>query len=235
MPNDYLPKRDTELSLWLGNFITVAQANITLLAFLPADLMNLSNDNATFTGNVSQLNAAKETLKSATQNKNVARKKAVADARALARRVQSNAAVTPGLKSLLGLNPKTNKPGVVQPVTPTDLVADGYSNGVNELKWNRNGNHPSTVFLVEAQIGTATEFTQIGAVTAAKFTHSGVTPGMKVVYRVRARRRNVVSDPSNFATLYGATIESLNTWWTLLNTKKKIVLYKSLFAYFAFF
>ena len=80
MPTDYIPKRDTELSIWLGNFITVAQANITLLAFLPADLMNLSNDNATFTGDVAQLNTAKVQMKSATQNKNTARKKAVADA-----------------------------------------------------------------------------------------------------------------------------------------------------------
>ena len=204
MPTDYLPTRDTELSLWLGNFITVAQANITLLAFLPADLMNLSTDNATFTGDVAQLNSAKAQMKSATQNKNTARKKAVADARALARRVQSNPAVTPALKSSLGLNPKTNKPGVVQPVTPIGLVASGASNGVNELQWSRSGNHPSTVFLVEAQIGTAADFVQIGAPTATKFTHQNVTPGVKVVYRVRARRRNVVSAPSNVATLYGA-------------------------------
>ena len=205
MGNDYLPKRDTELSLWLGNFITVAQANITLLAFLPADLMNLSNDNATFTGDVAQLNTAKVQMKSATQNKNTARKKAVADARALARRVQSNPAVTPALKSSLGLNPKTNKPGVVQPVTPTGLTASGASNGVNELQWNRAGNHPSTVFLVEAQTGTNPDFVQIGAPTATKFTHSGVTPGVKVTYRVRARRRSTLSAPSNVATLYGSS------------------------------
>ena len=164
--------------------------------------MNLSNDNATFTGDVAQLNTAKVQMKSATQNKNTARKKAIADARALARRVQSNPAVTPALKSNLGLNPKTNKPGAVTPITPVGLMAEGYSNGVNELKWNRNGNHPSTVFLVEALIADAPDFVQIGGVTATKFTHSGVTPGQKITYRVVARRRNVYSDPSDVAVLY---------------------------------
>ena len=54
---------------------------------------------------------------------------------------------------------------------------------------------------------------QIGAPTATKFTHTGQTPGTEITYRVRARRRNVISSPSNIATLYktGATTAAAAT------------------------
>lgn len=91
---------------------------------------------------------------------------------------------------------------IIIPQTPTDLVASGTSDGINKLKFNRNGNKPKTVFLVEAKIGNATDFVIIGTSMKQTFEHKNQKPGVKVVYRIRAQRGDDYSDYSNTATVY---------------------------------
>jgi hypothetical protein len=43
----------------------------------------------------------------------------------------------------------------------------------------------------------------VDAVTATKYEHLGQTPGVRATYRIKARRRAVLSDPSNEAVIYG--------------------------------
>jgi len=43
----------------------------------------------------------------------------------------------------------------------------------------------------------------VDVTSATKFNHTGQTPGVKAVYRVRARRGTAVSEPSNEAVVYG--------------------------------
>jgi len=86
--------------------------------------------------------------------------------------------------------------------TPTDLVVSGASDGINKLKFNRNGNKPKTVFLVEAKIGNATDFVIIGTSMKQTFEHKNQKPGVKVVYRIRAQRGDDYSDYSNTVTVY---------------------------------
>lgn len=85
---------------------------------------------------------------------------------------------------------------------PSDLSVKGFSNGVNALKYNRNGNKHGTIFIIEARTGDATEYSIVGTTTKTTFEHKNQKPGVKVVYRVRAQRGDEISDPSNEAVVY---------------------------------
>lgn len=89
------------------------------------------------------------------------------------------------------------------PQTPLDLLAEGFSGGNNRLKFRRNGNRPQTIFIVEAKIGAAETFSIVGTTTKTTFLHKNQTPGVKIVYRVRAQRNDEFSDYSNSAIVYG--------------------------------
>ena len=101
-----------------------------------------------------------------------------------------------------GLDADDSTPSVVAPQTPTDLVVEGFSNGTNKLKFNRNGNKKNTVFIIEAKSGDAVDFVIVGTTTKTTFEHKNQKPGVKTVYRVRAQRGGDYSDYSNLATVY---------------------------------
>ena len=88
------------------------------------------------------------------------------------------------------------------PQTPLELLVEGFSNGNNNLKFKRSGNKPSTIFNIEAKIGSAADFVIIGSTTKTTWVHKNQTPGVKIVYRVRAQRGDDYSDYSNTATVY---------------------------------
>lgn len=87
--------------------------------------------------------------------------------------------------------------------TPTELSVEGFSNGSNKMKFKRSGNKPNTIFTIEAKTGGAASFVIVGTTTTTTFNHTNQTPGVKVVYRVRAQRGNGgFSEYSNEAIVY---------------------------------
>lgn len=87
--------------------------------------------------------------------------------------------------------------------TPTELSVEGFSNGSNKMKFKRSGNKVNTIFDVEAKIGDTADFVIVGTTTTTTFNHKNQTPGVKVVYRVRAHRGNSeFSEYSNEAIVY---------------------------------
>ena len=68
-----------------------------------------------------------------------------------------------------------------------------------------NGNPTATStgiqYVIEFMTGT-TAWTRIDAVTKRRYEHTGQTPGVPTFYRVSARRRNLLSLPSNEASVY---------------------------------
>ncbi len=106
--------------------------------------------------------------------------------------------------SVLGFDPPADSRSIVTPLAPTKLAAFGYSNGVNRLTFSGNNPAGSVTYVVFAKIGAATEYVLVGICTKQTFKHFGVTPGQLYQYRVRAQAaRNLVSDWSNEATVYG--------------------------------
>jgi hypothetical protein len=104
----------------------------------------------------------------------------------------------------LGFDPPAETRSIVTPLTPTDLAATGFSNGVNLLTFVGNNTPASVTYVVEAKIGDTAPYVIVGTCTKQSFRHTGVIPGQFYQYRVRAQAaRNLVSDWSNEAVVYG--------------------------------
>ena len=134
MSNGFLPDSDAALQTWLTTFLNVANANLAILGLTPGDLAALAGEQGTFSSQLVMVDTDKKALKAAVTSKEVTHKLIAANARALAKRIQGNAAITPALKAQLGLNPRNNKPGVdnagrARPATD----GDGRGHG-NELR-----------------------------------------------------------------------------------------------------
>jgi hypothetical protein len=103
----------------------------------------------------------------------------------------------------LGFDADDSTPSPIGVQTPTDLTAQGASNGTNSMKFNRNDNKKGTIFIIEAKIGAATDYVMVGTTTKTSFNHTGQKPGVKAMYRVRAQRGEQFSEYSNEAVVYG--------------------------------
>ncbi len=203
MPSeDYLPTIEQNRLAWFNNFVTVATANVTLLAFTPTDLTALNGNVGGYTTAVTISATTRTAYHAANKNKTAANKTVTANVRALVRRVQSNPAVTPALKTQLQINPRTTPRTKTAPIAPTALLASPDADGTNTLTWNGNGNKARTTYLIEAMIGSATTFAVVGDTTAQSFAHRGQTPGVTVTYRVTASRAKMRSAPSQTAAVY---------------------------------
>jgi hypothetical protein len=105
----------------------------------------------------------------------------------------------------LGFTPPDTTRTIVNPATPTNLGAVGFSNGTNQLDWVGNNPSGSVVYAIEVKIGDTAPYVLLATVTAQRYKHTNVTPGQFYQYRVRAQAaRNVVSDWSNEAVVYGS-------------------------------
>jgi len=113
-----------------------------------------------------------------------------------------NAGMPPEKFEELGFDADDVTPSLIAAQTPTDLIVQGASSGTNALKFNRNGNKTGTIFIIEAKIGAATGYAMVGTTTKTNFNHTGQTPGVKAMYRVRAQRGDQFSDYSNEAVVY---------------------------------
>ena len=92
----------------------------------------------------------------------------------------------------------------VQPQTPSELAATGFSNGVNVLTFRGNNPAGSVFYVVEAKIGDTAGYIQVGVTKKQGFRHTGVIPGQFYQYHVRAQSaRGLVSEWSNEAVVYG--------------------------------
>lgn len=202
MQTDFLPRADDALRVWGENFLSVVKTSGEALPLTPDDLEVLRKRLADFQNTLAAQDAAKTGLRGMTTDKDDARARFGAEVRKLVRAIQGDAAVPVGLITNLGLKPHTGAHSHSAPVAPTKLIAQAASNGVHRLKWNRMGNKPNTTFLIEAQTGADPEWRIAGATTAANFTHSDQIPGVKITYRVRARRAGIMTAPSETAVVY---------------------------------
>ena len=203
MPNDnYIPTIEQNRVAWFNNFVTVATANVTLLAFTPGDMTALNGTVGGYNTAVNIGITSRTAYHASTKSKIAANKTVTANVRSLVRRIQSNPAVTPALKTQLQINPRTTPRTKTAPIAPTGLLATPDADGTNTLTWNGNGNKARTTYLIEALIGSATTFAFVGDTTAQRFAHTGQTPGVTVVYRVTASRARMRSAPSQTAAVY---------------------------------
>ncbi len=88
-------------------------------------------------------------------------------------------------------------------VDPTNLSAFGYSNGVNQLRFEGNNKPGRVTYEIWRRQGDSGEWRLHAATKRQSYLDSGVTPGQYYEYRVRARAASTVSNYSNSAVVYG--------------------------------
>jgi hypothetical protein len=199
---NYFPLKETEFTVWLGNFVTAVNANLATTGLVAADLTPITTLQATLTANLADVETKKAALASATQTKDATKEAVIQKVRALVNRIQANAAVTPAMKAQMGITTGNSSNYPQNPVAPNQLIAELLPDGSIELDWNRNGNGPGTQFVIEYRALPSAAWQLLNVVTKTSFIHSGHAIGNGIEYRVKARKGNETSAPCNTAVIH---------------------------------
>ncbi len=202
MASENIPAKDALYKSWIATFASVATANATLLNLSTGQTTALTTASSDFTTAYNANRSAKANAKGKAAAKRTSRTSSEALFRATAKVITANPDISDDLKAELGLNVA---PPPATPVVPVaDLAVSGFANGDNKLVWKRNGNTKTTSFLIQAKYGSSNTWTLVAATNTIRYTHSGQTPGLQVIYRVISQRGGVQSSPSNEAIVYGS-------------------------------
>lgn len=199
---DYIPKPDFEAAAYLDTMLDALEANEVNYGFIADDFAAVRVLLTAFVNALNASNAAKGTAQVAVAAKDTARADLEAALRPLVAQIQVNPIVEDADRVAAGIPIRDTTRTFSNPITPSDLVATADAAGTNSLKWASAGNSTGIQYVVEAKVGTAAVFSTVDVVTATTYRHTERTPGQKVEYRVRARRGDAISDPSNVAVVY---------------------------------
>ncbi|MBS1715827.1 MAG: fibronectin type III domain-containing protein [Armatimonadetes bacterium] len=200
MPTYYHTKK-SNFAAWMANFQSVAAANALALQLDVSELSEIAAANTQFAASFSAQETARAAAKGATALCDQEWSEALAVVAKYNAQFQAIPNINPALLGQLGLNVPGGG-GTVPVFAPSDLSATGSSNGVNALRWNRNGNESGTTYVIEASYGESGAWQIVDNSSRTKFDHDGQTPGQFVRYRVYAQCGATKSAPSGTASVY---------------------------------
>jgi hypothetical protein len=207
----YYRVKKAQFGPWMTNFSTVCAANALALGMDPGELNEVSTAATQF--NAAYL--AQEAARAAAIGATALADQEWAEAKAIVGKYnamfQAIPGISPELLGELGLTVPDGG-GTIPVYVPTDLSALGCSNGVNTLRWKRNGNESGTIYVIEAAYDGTNDWQIVDNSTRPKFDHANQEPGRFVRYRVYAQRGATKSAPSGTASVYdpaGTTALSL--------------------------
>lgn len=93
---------------------------------------------------------------------------------------------------------KTSSP----PNDPLNLLVIPNAAGYTDLKWDKNGNKPNTIYDIEAQYDGQLNWEHVQSISATKYRHLNQRVGVQVVYRIKAHRAGQASSFSSAAVAY---------------------------------
>jgi hypothetical protein len=202
MAKTFYPPNDAEFAVWLANLLNKTTVNKTTLKVSDAKLTTLDAKLIAFNENLALKQQKKEESTAQTTLVGNLRKDLNKEVGLLNTGFKGIEDLPPHLLEELGLSVNEGSSGITPPSVPLDLVVMGTSDGVNALKWKRNGNRQGTTFIIEAKIGDLKIWTMIDAVTGSAYKHKNQTPGVEAQYRVKAKRGELESGSSNSAVVY---------------------------------
>ena len=192
---------NAELSAWITNFTTVVGASPTTFGFTSDQVSEFADGNTSLQSRTTATVALRESTSAAIKAEQIERDYMESRCSLFNTTLKINPDVAENKKIQAGIDP--NKPPThTPPVAPTDLIANGYENGTNVLRWSRADNKTGTQFVIEYREAAQTEFEMLDVTTQTTYTHEGVTPGMQCAYRVKAKRAGESSPYSNIAVVY---------------------------------
>lgn len=197
--NDYIPAPDADFNNWINNFAQKAELYESELGLTADDMLEIISAKTSFNTDYSELLLAKKALEGTTATKTQTRKDSTATARAFAKQFKAIPGISPNILSALGI--VASAPA--GPVTVvTDLTVNGCADGVNTLKWKRNGNIQGTQFIIEVSPNGNTLWDLVDVVTSTKYDHTGQVPGERQYYRIKSKRAGMTSVPSPSVVVY---------------------------------
>lgn len=202
MPSDYLPGEDAQLSTWLATFLTGCEKYDAILDLDSEEITAITTKSTAYDNGLALADAKKAEARDAVAAKNADKADVSSYVRTLVRGFKANPAVPQNVLQALGV---IATPAPTAVYTVTALTVNGCSDGVNKLKWNRTGNAPSTLFLIESRMSTSGPWVLVGAVSKTSFDHSNQIPGETQYYRVTSTRSGQASAPCAPIVVYGAT------------------------------
>ncbi len=203
MAKTIYPSNDAEFAVWLANLIKKATVNKIILKLSDTQISALDAKLVAFNESLALKQQKKEESVAQTALVKNQRKNLNKDVGLMNNSFKGIDGLASNILEELGLNANEGSFGGSTVSTPLDLVATGTSDGVNSLKWKRNGNRQGTTFIIEAKIGDANVWTMIDAVTSSTYKHKNQIPGVKIQYRVKAKRGDSESGYTNIAVVYG--------------------------------
>ncbi len=201
MAYSYYPRKDSEFTIWLQNFTTVANANLAALDLVAGDLTPITTLQSIYTSNLNDVEAKKAALAGAVDTKNTTKASIIQNVRVVVNKIQANPNVTTALKAQLGISTREGGQYPINPVEPNELIAEINGDGTIELRWNRNGNGPTTQFIIYTKVGAEINYRILDVVSKTSYKHIGVSLAERIEYYIKARKNGVESGQSNIAII----------------------------------
>ena len=198
---DWIKKPD---ALFLGQM----GVTVPVLVATPADYGLVVGDVAAtagllndFTAALAASDAAKGALATAVATKDAARMALETNVRALVKVAQVAPSVTDANRTLAGLPIRDMVRSFIAPIAPSLLVVSALGATGGRLSWNSNGNTPGVDYVVEKQVASSGTWALVNITRKTVMDVSGLGAGVRVDFRVLARRASSTSGASNIATL----------------------------------
>jgi hypothetical protein len=202
MANDWFPKPDGDAVGKANQVVGAIEATPASYGLAATDATRLRGKVAAFNTALIAVDTANAALATAVANKNNARLALEDDLRPTVRIIQERPATTDQARVTAGIPVRDTTRTFTAPVAPVNLVANASADGRNSLKWNSTANAPGVLHVVEVKRGAAPDFVLLDVVSASSYADPNGVPGQHTEYRVKARRSDVTSAPSNVAAVH---------------------------------
>ena len=202
MAKPYYPREDAAFLTYTQNADSVLENNLTEFGISQDKYDKFHTNVSAYGTKLAAHVATQAAAKGATDEKNLSKRELLVSLREIVNIVSANLDAPNYLKEEAGFPVHDKIPTDLIPYLPVNLTVKGYADGTNESNWDKGENKPGCLYVIEAMIGDATEFSVVDTITATKYAHKNQKPGVRAIYRVRAKRKNLISDPSNEAAVY---------------------------------
>lgn len=196
----WIQDKEANLALQGLNLATQVGENVTALGLTQTEADNLADKAAEFNAALQAKLAAQQAYREAVTAANASEGALKLTMTSLNRKVQANQMVSDELKLKVGF-PVYVRPAQSTPKTPTFLSASVSGQNEIALRWRRNGNATSAVFIVQQRLGNG-PWTTIAVTPNLRHRFQTPTPGQPVDFQVIAQVRGLTSAPSAGASLW---------------------------------
>jgi len=197
-----IPNRDNDFENFGIKLGSAVAANPAVYGLTQPQADKIVTKMTNFSTKLSASDTARDLAQSATAEKNESRSDAEKDLREIIGIIYKFPDITPALLEAAGLPVHDNTHTTIVPVEPEELEAKADDKGNVYLNWSAGGNKQNTMYVVEFKRDPAAEFSFVDVVTATKYVHKGQPAGIRTSYRVKAKRGDLVSNPSQVVVLF---------------------------------